>query len=184
MSDSTALLLGSFAGRKIRKRPDFVLCSWFSLVPRTRINNRTAMLRAKAQKMLPTLIPALAALFRDVDGEDGGEKTDEGAATVLVERGAVNDERETEAPLEDASDDVGGNDDDDDDEKLLVEATNVAELWSVPSCLRAESPHVFGSAVSSDFRSNVGVLAKSSSAKFSSCMWQMPLLLYSLYGKD
>ena len=146
-------------------------------MPRTRINNKTAMLRAKAQKMLPTLIPALAALFRDAEFEGGDDETEEFAA-VLVGRGAVNIERDTVDPMEDASDDVGENDGiDDDDEKVLAEATYMVELWSVPSCFRAESPHVFVSAASSDFRLNVGVLAESSSAKFSSCMWQRPLLL-------
>ena len=62
------------------------------------------------------------------------------------------------------------------DEDVVV----ALEVASPPSKLRAERPHVCGSTASFDVRSKVGVLAKSSPDRFSTCMWQIPWLSYSL----
>lgn len=136
------------------------------------------MMRASAQKMLPMLIPALAALLRD--GEDGGGDMEGRARLVAVEGTAVSDSLDAE--------DVAGDDEEGVVltvfEGIVVEDTAALVLWSPPTCLIADKPHVCGSTVSSDVRLKVGVFLKSSPAKFSTCMWQSPLLLYSLYGKD
>lgn len=97
---------------------------------------------------------------------------------MLVGKGVVSDGRDTDKTIADVSED----DDDDDAREIVfiavggevVEGADTVELWSAPSCF---NPHVFGSTASSDLRLKGGVSAQSSSAKFSSCIWQMPLLL-------
>ena len=125
------------------------------------------IIRASAQKMLPILIPALAALLRvgvgggeDVDGEEEEEEEDEEEAE---EEGEGDDESdEVRAAVVTVEENVVVN-------EVVSDAIAVA-LELPPSDAKAERPHVCGSAASFDVILNPGLLAQSSPAKSSICM--------------
>lgn len=153
------------------------------------------MIRARAEKMLPMLMPALAAVLRGREGDDWDGICGGVALVVVVEGdggdgidgvtliGVVEGGFWGEASIEDDArtcEDVGENEVDDVSAVMVEDEVLALGVASPPSEVRAERPHVCGSTASSDVRSKVGVLAKSSSSKFSSCMWQIPSSSYSL----
>lgn len=107
------------------------------------------MPKARAQSILPMLMPALAAWVSDWEGGEGeGESGDDGDD----EEGVVAIVFDVEA-LEDDVTTFG-------DGVATVEDVVVAlEVTSPKKELRAERPHVCGSTASFDVRSKVGVLA-------------------------
>ena len=134
------------------------------------------------QKILPMLIPALAAVLRVLEGDDG-DVAGAAALVVVIAGGIVGDAFVDEKEEEDEEDEEGEEDDDESAVATTVEETPVDDddaiavgLEPPPSKLVAERPHVCGATASFDVISKVGVLAKSSPEKSSSCIWQMPLL--------
>ena len=138
--------------------------------------------RASAQKILPMLIPALAAVLRVLEGDDR-DVAGAAALVVVIAGGIVGDAFVDEKEEEEEEDEEGEEDDDESAVATTVEETPVDDddaiavgLEPPPSKLVAERPHVCGATASFDVISKVGVLAKSSPEKSSSCIWQMPLL--------
>ena len=145
-------------------------------------DNSIEIIRASAQKILPMLIPALAAMLRVLEGDDGDVGS--AAALVVVVAGGIVGDAFVEEEEEEEEKEAGDNEDDDESAvATTVEETPVDDddaivvgLEPLPSKLVAERPHVCGATASFDVISKVGVLAKSSPEKSSSCMWQTPLL--------
>ena len=142
------------------------------------------IIRASAQKILPMLIPALAAVLRVLEDDDGDVGS--AAALVIVIAGGIVGDAFVDEKEEEEEEEKEAGDNEDDDESAVattVEETPVDDddaiavgLEPPPSKLVAERPHVCGATASFDVISKVGVLAKSSPEKSSSCIWQMPLL--------
>ena len=140
------------------------------------------IIRASAQKILPMLIPALAAVLRVLEGDDG-DVGGAAALVVVIAGGIVGDAFVDEKEEEEEEKEAGDNEDDDESAVATIVETPVDDddaiavgLEPPPSKLVAERPHVCGATASFDVISKVGVLAKSSPEKSSSCIWQMPLL--------
>ena len=125
------------------------------------------MMRSRAQEMLPMLMPALAALLREVICCEGDGV--EGIDGLCVDEGRTAGDRfVAEEVVEDVTDDEVGVILTTFEEIVIEEAATVA-LWS-PFFVSRPGPHFCGSRALSDLRSKVGVFARSSSAEFSSCI--------------
>ena len=137
---------------------------------------------ARKEKILPILMPALAAGVRVVSSLLGEEAAECGGGGGSVGRAEVGDVREDGGiVVESANEDEDGSEDEDDDDGVEVAVIRSVEGMADNSCIllgsglppaspRAEIPHVFGSTLSLDVILKVGVLAKSSPEKLSTCM--------------
>lgn len=119
------------------------------------------MMRAIALKIAPILIPASAArlrVFEDTDCDVGN------ADAALEESEAVVDDDIVDEFVEEG-DGVDGT-------EVVDGKATIVEPAVPPSKLRYERPHVSGATSSLDVMAKApsGVFAKSSSARFSSCM--------------
>ena len=137
------------------------------------------MMRARAQKMLPMLMPALAAEVRVWEGDEEEKEADGegvGVVTTGVDEGEVADEEVFEGEDEGFEDDEG----DETDAVTIDDDAEALEVAAALCVLRIEGGHVCGSTASFEVRSKVGVLAKSSPDRSSSCIWQIPWVSYWL----
>lgn len=168
--------------------------------------NSTAITSARPARILPMLIPALAAMLKvfcgaavDVCGagagmivaaavidddesvDDDGEKEEEVEEKAELEDEVELDDEidaEDESEAEDGEDKEGEAVADNDDDACEGADDEVVAAGSEPPLSRvtADRPQVCGSTASFDVMRKVGVLPQSSPARSSSCMWQMPLL--------
>lgn len=102
-------------------------------------------------------------MMDDDDRDEGGKEEGETGGPLLASN-------EREVDIATSVKELPGNDGDDDVDAIAVGPA------PLPSRLRAEKPQVCSATASFDVISNVGVFPKSSPAKFSSCIWQIPLL--------
>lgn len=152
------------------------------------------MIKANAQKTLPMLIPALAAVLRPSGGGDVGVCG--AGTTVFVGAGVIAgnsfvDDSEVEEEADEAMDEGGDDEKEAEDDDGVSLATTVREglvdddeaiavgLEAPISELVVERPHVFGGTALLVI-AKTGELPLPSPDKFSSCIWQRPLLKYSL----
>lgn len=146
------------------------------------------VMRARAPKMLPMLMPALAAGLRGrggggVDGEgdaDGEVSGVSGEGDVDDEDNGVGGDEVLDGEEEGGDDTVGAAFASTVEEAPIVDNADAVVLEPPPSEANALRPHVCGWTASFDVMLKAGVLEKSSPAKFSTCMWQTPVFSYSL----
>lgn len=144
------------------------------------------VMRASAPKMLPMLMPALvaglrgAAVDEGVDGEAGWDGEESGEGDVDDEDNGVGGDEVSDADEEGEDDTVSAVRASTVEEAAIVDDADAVVLEPPPSEANALRPHVCGWTASFDVMLKVGVLEKSSPAKFSTCMWQMPVFSYSL----
>lgn len=120
------------------------------------------MIRVMVLKIAPILIPASAAGVRVFEGKDSGVG---GADDALDESEAGVDDDIVDEFVEEGGDGVDGT-------EVVDGKATIVEPADPPSKLRYERPHVSGATSSLDVMAKApsGVFAKSSSARFSSCM--------------
>ena len=132
------------------------------------------MMRASPLKVLPTPIPAWAAVPRDLDDDDIGGSCAAVVTVVIAEIAGdtFGDDDEEGEEEEEAADDENGLAVIVDEAPAGPDDTAALETETPPSKLRADRPHVCGATASFDviLKAPFGVLAKSSPERLSSCM--------------
>jgi hypothetical protein len=150
------------------------------------------MIKASAQKTLPMLIPALAAVLRPVESGDvgacgAGISVTVGlgviAGEVFVDNSGVR--KEAAEAMDEAGDNKEEAEDDEGVSRAIANETAVddenatAAGLETPSRKRvAERPHVYGGKALFNVIVKNGELAPSSPDRFSSSIWQTPLFQY------